>query len=366
MNRLIQGRESDAHTLVATNLLQLLIRQDSNRYKSGNLVDVCLDFLGSKNVRELSMDEKNNQFRALEKHLDKLLINTVTTGKRTKTIRGLVPYAGRFKFSKGDKDTTVQDYFKDAHNRVLQFPTIIGVRLNSKAAPPNIVPLEICTVLPGQLYRKRIPDHLTKAMVDFATSRPDDRLKQIVSGNAGMESPVLGYANSEALVEAGMIIDTKPLTIKGKILDTPSLWYGSPRPVKPRDGAWNLRGQTLNDARPLACWAVINFCPGTYRAQQCEGAMQALVNVCGTLGMRTSRPVAVITGMGNAVENALNEVLQRAIQENFKKDDLMVIAILPAKAPVLRLRIKHWGDIVKGLSLDPSRPIKIHLKALAL
>lgn len=59
-----------------------------------------------------------------------------------------------------------------------------------KYGSPTVVPVEECVVLPGQLYKKKIPDHLTKAMVDFATVKPADRLRQIVSGGMGMESPV--------------------------------------------------------------------------------------------------------------------------------------------------------------------------------
>ncbi|KAF5387039.1 hypothetical protein D9615_001654 [Tricholomella constricta] len=400
MNRLIKGRQADNQTTVATNLLQLLIRQDSNQkyanngrayftphgsraigsglelwrgffqsvrptigrmlvnidtsvsavYAAGELVNVCLDFLGRKDVRDLSMDGKHPSFRALEKHLENVLINTRTTGKRTKSIKGLVPYAGRFEFSRDEKDTTVQEYYKDAYNMTLKFPNIIGVRLSGKKATfPVVVPAELCTILPGQLYTKRLPDHLTKVMVDFATIKPNDRLRQIESGETGLESPVNGYAKSEFLVEAGMVIETRPITIKGKLLDTPNLWYGEKRQVKPRDGAWNLKGQKLQNPRPMSCWAVINFCPATLRINQCENYMKSLAESCRILGMNTGRPIAIISGIGNAVEKALNEVLQKALQENFKREELMVIAVLPAKAPAIRVRIKHWGDITQGV-----------------
>ncbi|KAG6854931.1 hypothetical protein C0991_009754 [Blastosporella zonata] len=277
MTRLITGRQADTKTLTATNLLQLLIRQEPNMkyvnngrayftpegsraigsglelwrgyfqsvrptigrmlvnidttvaavYAHGNLIDVCLSFLDTRNVRVLALKEGDAQFRALEKHLTKLRINTHTTGKRVKTIYGLVPSAGRFVFTKDEKETTVQDYYQAAHNKRITYPDIIGVLLSPKKSEcPTVVPAEICTVLPGQLFKKKIPDHLTKAMVDFATVKPADRLRQIVTGDSGMESPVKSYANSEFLVEAGMVIQTQPLTITGKILETPTLWFG--------------------------------------------------------------------------------------------------------------------------------------------
>ncbi|KAG5653267.1 hypothetical protein H0H81_001427 [Sphagnurus paluster] len=322
-------------------------------YASGKLVDVCMNFLGTKNVRDLSMDDRHPMYRALEKFLDKLLINTDTTGKRKKCIQGIVAHAGRFEFSKDDRE----EHFQQVYNITLNYPNIIGVRLNGKKSPfPVIVPAELCTVLPGQLYRKKLPDHLTKAMVDFATTKPDDRLRQIVSGDNGMDSPVKGYAKSEVLIEAGMVIETRPISIRGKILDAPNLWYGAKRQVKPRDGAWNLRDVRLNDPKPMKAWGVVNFCPNI-RTNDVDRFMRAMANSCSNLA--TSAPITIISGMGNAVEKVLNEVLRMALQNHLQREDLIVIAILPAKAPAVRARIKHWGDVVEALDELRKEPFMI-------
>ncbi|KAG6869093.1 hypothetical protein C0993_003413 [Termitomyces sp. T159_Od127] len=241
MTRLICTGQSDPKTLTAINLLQLLIRQEPNQkyvnnnrayfipqgskaigsglelwhgffqsvrpamgrmlvnidtsvtavYAGGRLIDVCLNFLGKKDVRALDLDEKSPDFRALQKHLKELQVNTSTTKKRVKIIYGLVPAAGKYIFTKEDRETTVQEHYRAAHNIVIKWPNIIGVLLSpKKSSSQTVVPAEECVVLPGQLYKKKIPDHLTKAMVDFATVKPDDRLRQIVSGGMGAESPV--------------------------------------------------------------------------------------------------------------------------------------------------------------------------------
>ncbi|KAG6820560.1 hypothetical protein H0H93_015080 [Arthromyces matolae] len=286
MRRLVTGRQADTQTSTATNLLQLLIRQASNQkytnngrayftpqgsvaigsglelwhgffqsvrpsvgrmlvnidtsvsavYTHGNLVDVCLNFLGKKDAKVLNLEERSPEFRALNKHLNKLQINTKTAGKRLKIIHGLVPCAGMFVFTKDGNEMTVGDYFKMVYNLPVQFPKIIGALLSppKKAESPIVVPAEFCYVLPGQLYKKKIPDHLTKAMVDFATVKPDNRLKQITMGGRGVESPLQEYAQSEFMVEAGMIVETKPLCIPGKILEVPTLWYGENKDIARR------------------------------------------------------------------------------------------------------------------------------------
>ncbi|KAG6832694.1 hypothetical protein H0H92_012266 [Tricholoma furcatifolium] len=394
--RLINTRIADTATLTATNILQLLIRQESNQkytnnerafftpqgskaigsglelwrgyfqsirpsvgrmlvnvdttvaavFASGQLLDVCLNVLGKRNVRDLDLSNAQPEFRMLQNFLDEVRINTATTGKRVKSIYGLIPAAGKFQFMKDDQELTVEEYFKATYNITVRYPHVIGVRLTPKNADnPVVVPAELCTVLPGQLYRRKIPDHLTRDMVEFATVHPAERLRQIVSGNMGVESPVQGYPNSEYLVEAGVVIEKKPISVKGKILDTPVLHYGEGRSVRPRDGAWNLRGVKLQSPLALETWGVINFCPISLSPGQVEHYMKYLSDGCRAL--ETSMPVAIISGNGNAVERALDEVLAKALALKNGRDRqrLIVIAILPARAPTIRTQVKHWGDV---------------------
>lgn len=65
----------------------------------------------------------------------------------------------------------------------MQYPKIIGISLSGKKdSGADIVPAEFCTVERGQLYRHKIPEHVTPAMVKFATLRPRERLNKIVAG----------------------------------------------------------------------------------------------------------------------------------------------------------------------------------------
>lgn len=45
-----------------------------------------------------------------------------------------------------------------------------------------LIPLELCTVPPGQIMRKQVPPEKTKDVLDFATKRPRDRLQSIKDG----------------------------------------------------------------------------------------------------------------------------------------------------------------------------------------
>lgn len=88
----------------------------------------------------------------------------------------------------------VQEYFQLTHNIRLQYPSIIGVRLShTNAEFPVVVPAELCTVLPEQFFKKRLPNHLTAEVVKFATLKPEQRLEKIMGQayrGTELESPV--------------------------------------------------------------------------------------------------------------------------------------------------------------------------------
>ncbi len=183
-------------------------------YRSGPVFDAALDFVGVRDVRHLPSDERDPKFRELERFLKNRLIHVEGYfGRRTKTIRALIPRGGRYEFEKDGRTTTVavrsyqtfiespdqlttyQDHARAAHGLSTRFPDAFGIVLSGKSAPrPSIVPAEFCTIQPGQIYKKKLPNHLTSEMVGFATISPDDRYRAITSsgGQQGrsLASPV--------------------------------------------------------------------------------------------------------------------------------------------------------------------------------
>lgn len=164
-----------------------------------------------RNVGDLDLQRNNPNFLKLEKFLVGVRV-TVKLGasnsredtSRSKIVRNLVPNAGRFRFSKGARDTTVQvefplfreisifiiqcqDHFHEAHNIVTRFPQIVGVSFEKKNSDrQNVVPLELCEVEPGQICL-RIPDELRADMVKFSAMKPNARKQRIVEEVRSMQ-----------------------------------------------------------------------------------------------------------------------------------------------------------------------------------
>jgi eukaryotic translation initiation factor 2C len=103
-----------------------------------------------------------------------------------------------------------------------------------------IVPIELCTVAPGQIIRKQIPPEKTKDVLDFSTKKPLDRFNSIRNGlsvsaaatlyrlytRAYGSYQVLQYGQSDYVRSFGMVVEQEPLSINARVLAPPTLVYG--------------------------------------------------------------------------------------------------------------------------------------------
>ncbi|KIM35194.1 hypothetical protein M413DRAFT_32663 [Hebeloma cylindrosporum] len=176
-------------------------------YRDGSLINVVTDFWGARAPRDLVMD------RQVE----------VRTGSGrqwsgVKTIRGLEPMVGEFQFTNSnDELMTVKDYFLQFYNLRIEHSRIISICLSGRSGCDDVVPLELCRVLPGQLYKKKLPGELTKEMVMFSSVRPHDCQRMI-------QAKALNF-RSEFIVESGMELDKHLLTVNAKVLRMPGIKF---------------------------------------------------------------------------------------------------------------------------------------------
>lgn len=68
-----------------------------------------------------------------------------------------------------------QEYWASHHNSRLRFPEVFGIKIRSGA----IFPAEVCTITPGQRYKKRLSPDDTASFLKFSVSKPQDRLRQV-------------------------------------------------------------------------------------------------------------------------------------------------------------------------------------------
>ncbi|KAG8900669.1 hypothetical protein FRC01_010058, partial [Tulasnella sp. 417] len=199
-------------------------------YKPGPLINLCLEYLGASPganpVQFLSgarLDARRR--RDLAKFLRNLNVQITRAGQtRHHSIKAVSEQgASTFLFDKEGTMTSVAAFFQEI-GHPLQFPTLVCVQVTAKAW----YPLEVCRVLEGQFYRNVLNPNQTRDMVDFSTSRPEVRLKSIRDG-----LQMLQYSNSTYLQDFEINVDPEPMTIKGRILPTPTLLYGRNATIQP-------------------------------------------------------------------------------------------------------------------------------------
>ncbi|THU80085.1 Piwi-domain-containing protein [Dendrothele bispora CBS 962.96] len=332
-------------------------------YKGGSVINVACSFLNTSNVRDLEFRSGQSgrggevDFNRLKNFLKNLKVYVNTGRKRIKTIRGLVRNVGGYVFANGDSGErmTVQDYLLRTYNIRLNYPTIVGLVLSPPNVPEKervVVPMEVCEIKEGQMYKQRVPDELTKQVVEFATLKPGDRLAALKGENRKykVESPVLGYAHSEYLLEAGMSITTEPLKIAGRFLELPKVQFQSTE-ANIEKGAWNLRDHRLCKPGKLSCWALVTFDNKTrgLLTQIANGVMKA----CNRLGMEVENPLATTIANEQAYERELDTVrnlLMSTLSRLGSGHIPILVIVLPEKNNgTLRQYVKWWSDVHAGI-----------------
>ncbi|KAJ7871432.1 argonaute-like protein [Mycena olivaceomarginata] len=405
VNKLMVQGQATPETATATNLLQLLLSQNKNQdspntgkayfvpegkqdlrgmasvrpsigrmlvtvdttvaamYMPGPLPQVCMALLNVREARRLAIRDTNHEdFRKIQRHLkNRLILVKTPDGRppRTKTVRDLVPGpVGRYEFTGSNgQTTTIGDHFRNVYNLPLQFPDTIGVVTSGKGAPFKVVfPLEMCNLLPGQLYKKKLPPDATATVVSFAAMPPADRLRIITAGGGNQQrSPVQDYQHSEYLVDAGMQIDQTPTTIRGRLLNVPPLLYKD-KQVTARDGAWNVLGARFYAPRQMLLWGVINFDPHRIDQRVVQKTSEDLLRCCNQLDV--APPRAIRTGNGHDVEGSLRNLCNELAGGDVTKVD-MVVVLLPAKADEIRTRVKYSCDVKLGVRSQCLREPKL-------
>jgi eukaryotic translation initiation factor 2C len=395
VNPLIHQQQQSTGALTATNLLQLIIRQGPNLhytnngkayfdrtqtrdiggalelwrgiyhsvrpapqkmiltidtctaavYLGGDLRNVALSFLGTTDTRALNLASSDPRFKRLEKFLTNVRITIPSpSGKRTKMIRGLIERAGKFVFSKNDgQESTVALHFQETYNMRTQYPDLFGVNISGKKNPhPSVIPAEFCQVIPGQLYKRKVPEHLTAKVVDYAKIKPQDRFRKITES-------VGAYHRSEFVAESGMQIDTQPLQVNARRLNVPRVIYGGRETADVRDGGWNVLRKKFISPKMFTSWAVIDFVADKLSSNQISERVHALASCCQQLGMGSPvPPLTIDRGNPHMPEESLTKLI-KSVKDRAKPEAFILIVILPNSAGPIRNAVKHWGDVTYGV-----------------
>ncbi|XP_015883994.1 protein argonaute 1 [Ziziphus jujuba] len=252
--------------------------------------------------------------------------------RRKYRISGLTSQATReLTFPVDERGTmkSVVEYFYETYGFVIQHTQWPCLQVGNQQRP-NYLPMEVCKIVEGQRYSKRLNEKQITALLKVTCQRPHDReldIMQTVQHNAYHEDP---YAK-----EFGIKISEKLAQVEARILPAPWLKYhdtGREKDCLPQVGQWNMMNKKMVNGGTVNNWICINFSRNV-QDSVARGFCYELAQMCYISGMAFNpEPVLPpISARPDHVEKVLKTRYHDAmtkLQPQGKELDLLIV-ILP-------------------------------------
>uniref|UniRef100_A0A0D9VJC7 Piwi domain-containing protein n=2 Tax=Leersia perrieri TaxID=77586 RepID=A0A0D9VJC7_9ORYZ len=294
-----------------------------------------IDFVAQLLNRDISARPLSDADRVkIKKALRGVKVEVTHRGnmRRKYRISGLTSQATRelsFPIDNHGTVKTVVQYFQETYGFNIKHTTLPCLQVGNQQRP-NYLPMEVCKIVEGQRYSKRLNEKQITALLKVTCQRPQEReldILQTVHHNAYHQDP---YAQ-----EFGIRIDERLASVEARVLPPPWLKYhdsGREKDVLPRIGQWNMMNKKMVNGGRVNNWTCINFSRHV-QDNAARSFCRELANMCQISGMDFSiEPVLPpVTARPENVERALKLRYQDAM--NILKPqggelDLL-IAILP-------------------------------------
>ncbi|KAL3699228.1 hypothetical protein R1sor_017250 [Riccia sorocarpa] len=152
------------------------------------------------------------------------------------------------------EEITVLEYYTRVRGIQLKQPTLRALDLGNPKKP-MYVPIELCTIVPGQRYKKLLNTTQRQGMIRECKQDPAQRVKMITSMMQTNE-----YHKDEMLRAFNVLIDNNLTRLTGRVLDAPMLQFGKNHKETPRNGRWNFNvDRQMNKPASTGKWILVCF-----------------------------------------------------------------------------------------------------------
>ncbi|KAI4382066.1 hypothetical protein MLD38_008074 [Melastoma candidum] len=238
------------------------------------------------NLRDLSRSLTDQERVRLKKVLKGVRVQSCYLGYPKKhKIAGLSEKSVmQTMFTRDDKKMkiSVGDYFHQQYNIVLRWKTLPALQMGTDAKPVYI-PMELCSILEGQRYTRKLNEKQVAALLRATCRRPHEREKEI--HGIVKDNPIF----KEALVsrEFGMNIKSDLALVEARVLPPPVVKYfgtGAASTVKPQTGQWNMIDKKMVNPGKVERWTCVSF-SSRLHYDTVDLFCQDLVGMCRSRGM---------------------------------------------------------------------------------
>ncbi|KAL6518620.1 argonaute 1 [Orobanche gracilis] len=253
--------------------------------------------------------------------------------RRKYRISGLTPQATReLTFPVDERGTmkSVVAYFRETYGFVIQHPQWPCLQVGN-TQKPNYLPMEVCKIVEGQRYSKRLNERQITALLKVTCQRPQQRQNDIVETVRLNRYDADPYAR-----EFGITISGNLAQVEARVLPPPRLKYhdsGREKDCLPQVGQWNMMNKRMVNGGTVNNWTCINFARNI-QDNAAHSFCYELAQMCYTSGMAFNpEPILpVLSARPDQVERILksrfHDVMTK-LRSNGKKELDLLIVVLP-------------------------------------
>ncbi|PCH37525.1 argonaute-like protein [Wolfiporia cocos MD-104 SS10] len=310
-------------------------------YTPGNLMDQIVEF------------ERASHGARMNAFVKGVRVKTTHLGY-TKTVKAVSKHTAKtYRFKTEDYgEVTVEQYFQRKYSIRLQYPDYPLVDVGGQKA--NLLPAEVCNILPHQPFRGKLTEEHTANMITIACQPPNVNARAIT----GRGQDELGFRQgSDPLAAFGISIGSEMAIVQGRILSPPALRYGAGAPRVDERASWNLRDVKFAVGGRLDKWAVLVIKDGNERDEFTSKDDPELRSIVGGF-MSMCRKSGLVVGSEPAYadvqlprRNNQDPIRKAAIQAvrtalmNLKTKPNMVLVMLSNGDRHVYSGIKHLCDV---------------------
>ncbi|KAL5721685.1 hypothetical protein ACHQM5_005298 [Ranunculus cassubicifolius] len=265
------------------------------------------------------------------------------SGRRYYTISGVTKEPTKeisFPFGDSGEVKFVAQYFYETYGIVLEYPSLPCLQVGGGKG--ILLPMEVCEIVGGQRYIKRLDEKQTAFMVSLNSQTPRDREADILEMVRQND-----YAKDRYIQEFGINMSETASSVQARILPSPQLNYNG-TPFQPRSGQWNMINQKMYVGGTVSSWSCLNFAVADGLANTfCE----KLASFCITHGMNYN-PIPILPPRWNRaqlVEQALVTLQKDATARLGGRQLDLLIVLLPDNNGSLYGEVKRICETKLGI-----------------
>ncbi|CAN1265708.1 Protein argonaute 1 [Linum perenne] len=220
--------------------------------------------------------------------------------RRKYRISGLTSQATReLTFPVDERGTmkSVVEYFYETYGFTIQHTQWPCLQVGNQQRP-NYLPMEVCKIVEGQRYSKRLNEKQITNLLKVTCQRPQERERDIiqtVQHNAYHSDP---YAK-----EFGIKISERLASVEARILPAPLLKYhdtGREKDCLPQVGQWNMMNKKMVNGGTVNYWLCINF-SRQVQDTVARGFCYELAQMCHISGMVGGRNTVLVDALSRRI-----------------------------------------------------------------